>query len=179
MATSPIGIPYPVGADNNDTAAAFLNLVNWLDPVIEGSYTSAEESALAGVQLWTGRRIFNSTRGVWREYKSGAWVDADALVFNAQTGTTYTLVLTDSQGKMITLTNASPITLTIPTNASVAFPVGTVIAISQDGAGQVTIGGAGITFQATPGLKLRAQYSTATLIKKATDTWQVIGDIVA
>jgi hypothetical protein len=100
-------------------------------------------------------------------------------VENAQTGTTYTLVLTDA-GKMVTLTNASAITLTIPTNASVAFPVNTRIDILQYGAGQVTVGGAGVTLNSSGSRKkLTGQYSGASLWKKATDTWVLIGDITA
>jgi hypothetical protein len=96
---------------------------------------------------------------------------------NAQTGTTYTLALTDA-GKMVTLSNASAITLTIPTNASVAFPVDTRIDILQYGAGQVTVGGAGVTIRSSGSkLKLTGQYSGATLWKKDTDEWVLIGDI--
>jgi len=98
---------------------------------------------------------------------------------NAQTGTTYTLVAGDA-GKMITLTNASAITLTIPTNASVAFPVNTRIDLLQYGAGQVTVGGAGVTINSSGSkLKLTGQYSGASLWKKATDTWVLIGDITS
>lgn len=100
-------------------------------------------------------------------------------VENAQTGTTYTLVLGDA-GKMVTLTNASAITLTVPTNASVAFPVNTRIDLLQYGAGQVTVGGAGVTIYSSGSkLKLTGQYSGATLWKKATDTWVLIGDLSA
>ena len=98
---------------------------------------------------------------------------------NAQTGTTYTLALSDA-GKMVTLTNASPITLTIPTNASAAFPINTRIDLLQYGAGQVTIGGAGVTIYSSGSkLKITGQYSGASLWKKATDTWVLIGDLSA
>jgi hypothetical protein len=98
---------------------------------------------------------------------------------NAQTGTTYTLILTDA-GKMVTLTNASAITLTIPTNASVAFPINTRIDLLQYGAGQVTVGGAGVTINSSGAkLKLTGQYSGASLWKKATDTWVLIGDLAS
>ena len=101
------------------------------------------------------------------------------ITFNAQTGTTYTLVAGDVN-KIVTLTNASAITLTVPTNAAVAgFNAGDQINLLQTGAGQVTVGGAGVTINGTPGLKLRAQYSSATLIKRATDTWVLIGDLSA
>lgn len=100
----------------------------------------------------------------------------NTLAINAQTGTTYTLVLTD-RDKLVTLDNASPITLTVPLNSSVAYATGTVVNIQQIGAGQVTVVGAsGVTLNGT-GTKTRAQWSAASLIKTATDTWTLIGDI--
>lgn len=102
-----------------------------------------------------------------------------ALSFNQQTGTTYSPVLTD-RDKIVELNNASAITLTVPLNSSVAFPVGSSITLLQTGAGQVTVAGAGgVTVNGTPGLKLRTQWSFATLIKRATDTWVISGDLSA
>jgi hypothetical protein len=100
------------------------------------------------------------------------------LTTNAQTGTTYTFVLTDANNTMVEMSNASAITATVPLNSSVAFPVGCQINILQTGAGQVTfVGAVGVTVNATPGLKLRAQWSAATLIKRGTDTWVLSGDV--
>lgn len=99
------------------------------------------------------------------------------LATNARTAS-YTLVLTD-QSKIIEVNNAGSTTLTIPADATVAFPVGTYIMVVQTGAGQVTIAGSGFTPNATPGLKLRTQWSTATLIKRGTDSWVVSGDLMA
>ena len=72
-------------------------------------------------------------------------------------------------------------TLTVPTNANVAYPVGSQIMVLQTGAGQTTIAGqtVGVTVNGTPGLKLRTQWSMATLVKRATDTWVVVGDLSA
>lgn len=102
------------------------------------------------------------------------------LPFNAQSGTTYTLALTDA-GDVVTLTNGSAITLTVPLNSSVAFPIGTQVTLAQMGAGQVTVAGAvGVTvYSADSFLKLRTQYSSGTLIKTATNTWLLIGDLAA
>lgn len=101
------------------------------------------------------------------------------IATNAQTGTTYTLVAADD-GKVVEVLNASPITLTIPLDSSVPFTVGTQIIVLQTGAGQITLAGAGgVTVNATPGLKLRAQWSSVTLIKRATNTWVAIGDLSA
>lgn len=104
------------------------------------------------------------------------------LTLNAQTGTTYTFVLTDNRNKLVTASNASAQTYTIPLNSSVAFPTGSMINIIQIGAGQVTIQGASGVTVASNGAtstapKLRVQYSAATLIKVGTDSWYVIGDI--
>jgi hypothetical protein len=105
------------------------------------------------------------------------------LSLNAQTGTTYTFVLADN-GKLVTASNASAQTYSIPTNASVAYPIGTQINIIQIGAGQVTINAvtSGTTTVSSTGAtatapKLRAQFSSATCIKAATDLWYVVGDI--
>jgi hypothetical protein len=98
------------------------------------------------------------------------------LTLNAQTGTTYTPVLADN-GKLVTLSNASAITLTVPTNASVAYATGAQINIQAIGAGQVTVAGdTGVTVNGT-GTKLRTQLSAATLVKLGTDSWTLIGDL--
>jgi hypothetical protein len=104
----------------------------------------------------------------------------ETIPLNAQTGTTYTLVAGDA-GDLVTLTNAAAITLTIPLNSSVAFAIGTQITITQGGAGTVTVAGAvGVTVNSADGdLKLRTQWSAATLIKIATNSWILIGDIKA
>ena len=97
---------------------------------------------------------------------------------NAQTAS-YTLALTDT-AKMVEINNASANTLTIPPAISVNFPLGTNIIVCQTGAGQTTLtAGSGVTLNGTPGLKLRAQWSSATLIKRAADTWLAIGDLSA
>lgn len=97
------------------------------------------------------------------------------VTINAQ-ASNYTLVLTD-QNKMVELSGGG--TLTVPANSSVAFPVGAQINILQTGSSQVTVAGSGATVNGTPGLKLRAQWSSATLVKRATDTWVLVGDLLA
>ena len=105
--------------------------------------------------------------------------ELDNLTLNAQTGTTYTLVLADAH-KLVTLSNGSAITLTVPTNASVAFEIGDQVNLLQLGAGQVTVGGAGVTLRSQGSkLKLNGQYSTATLVKIATDEWVLLGNTAA
>ena len=103
---------------------------------------------------------------------------AKSLTINAQVAS-YTLVIADA-GKQVEVSSASGVTLTVPTNAVAAFPIGTTIIIVQTGAGQITVAGsAGVTVNATPGLKLYGQWSTALLLKRATDTWLFSGDLSA
>jgi hypothetical protein len=106
------------------------------------------------------------------------WQYEGELTLNAQTGTTYTLVLTDS-AKFVTLSNASAITATIPPNSSVAFPTGTQVNLMQLGAGQVTVAaGSGVTLRSAGTLvKTSAQYAVATLLKIDTDTWVLVGNL--
>ncbi len=102
------------------------------------------------------------------------------LLINAQTGTTYTFVLTDG-GKLVTASNGSAQTYTVPPNSSVAFPTGTTITIIGIGAGKVTLAqGSGVTINSLDSEKaINGQHASATLIKTATDTWQLIGNLQA
>jgi hypothetical protein len=97
---------------------------------------------------------------------------------NAQTGTTYTLVAGDLND-LVTLSNASAITLTVPPSV---FSANDVINVSQIGAGQVTFAqGAGVTINSTGATatapKLRVQWSSASVICTASNTFLVVGDI--
>jgi hypothetical protein len=98
----------------------------------------------------------------------------------SQKTASYTLAALTERDSMIEMNSASATTLTVPTNATVAWPIGTSIDILRVGAGAVDVAAAsGVTINATPGLKLRAQWSSATLIKRATDTWVLVGDLSA
>jgi hypothetical protein len=105
------------------------------------------------------------------------------LTLNAQTAT-YTVVLTDNRNKLVTMDVATANDFLIPTNANVAFPIGSVINVIQIGAGKTTIEAVtpGTTTISSTGAtatapELRAQFSAASCIKVATDTWYVVGDI--
>jgi hypothetical protein len=115
---------------------------------------------------------------------STAWTSLDyfggsnTLEFNPETAS-YTLALSDAS-KVVEMNVGSANNLTVPTNGLVPFETGTQITILQTGSGQTTIvASGGVTVNGTPGLKLRAQWSSATLIKRATDTWVAIGDLSA
>lgn len=126
--------------------------------------TTAEVVTLSGTQTLTNKTLTEPFTTV---------------ATNARTAS-YTLVLTD-QSKVIEINNASANTLTIPTNASVPFPIGTYILFIQTGAGQTTITpfDGTVTVNSTPGLKTRTQWSSATIIKRGTNSWVVMGDTVA
>lgn len=130
----------------------------------------------------TSGQLYTANGKTWR-WSGTMWVPVNTAFStvpeNPLTGTSYTLVLTDA-GKMLTLSNAAAIALTIPTNASVPFEVDTRIDLIQWGAGQVTVGGAGVTIRSSGSkLKTAGQYSGATLWKKDTNEWWFGGDIAA
>lgn len=98
---------------------------------------------------------------------------------NDQTGTTYTFVLADKH-RLVTGSNASAQTYTIPPNSSVAYPLGTALQLYQKGAGQITwTAGAGVTIRAPRGAKSGTQYTVSQAIKVAADEWVVGGDVIA
>jgi hypothetical protein len=107
------------------------------------------------------------------------WTEQDdtTLSFNAQTGTTYTLVATDVS-KLVTTSNASPVTVTIPANVFVA---GNQINIQSIGVGLTTISGGSVTITSTGASAsapiLRARYSAATIICTASNVFTVVGDL--
>jgi len=96
----------------------------------------------------------------------------------------YTLVASDAGNILLASNSSTAATLSVPTNASVAFPIGTQITMLQVGSGLITIQAvsSGTTTINSTGAtatapKLRAQYSAASIIKTATDTWYVFGDV--
>lgn len=121
--------------------------------------------------------------------------DGDALVFDSVSGhwkkgpvrvvptvaktADATLALTDA-GKAVEVTKSSGVTITVPPNSSVAFPIGTELEVIQCGPGRVTLAaGVGVTLQARVGLISTAQWGVMRLRKTATDTWIVSGDAAA
>lgn len=107
-------------------------------------------------------------------------LESQLAVLNEQTGTAYTLVLSDAL-KVVGINNAATNTITVPPNASVAFLTGTQIILRQAGTGQTTIAaGAGVTLRSRSAwLRLAGQYAYATLLKVGTDTWELSGDLAA
>jgi len=114
---------------------------------------------------------------------SGMYNGLVTFTTNAQTGTTYTAVSTDQYQVLVTMSNASANAFKIPTNASVAFPVGTCITVLNIGAGTCTISATTsgtttvLSAGATAASPTLAQYKSAACIKTATDNWYVVGAI--
>ncbi len=100
------------------------------------------------------------------------------LDINTQTSATYTLVLADAH-RLVIRSNSSANTVTVPTNTSVAFPVGTQITVVQTGTGTTSIAAAGgVTINsADDATALRVRYSACSLVKIDTNIWLLIGDI--
>ena len=98
---------------------------------------------------------------------------------NQQFGTTYTFLLTDADS-LCMFNNVAAITVTVPPNSSVAFPVGTQIDVTQLNAGKVTFAqGAGVTIVSVAGNKaLSAQYAGGTLVQIGADIWLLIGSLI-
>jgi hypothetical protein len=135
------------------------------------------DTAMVDLKGGTTGQVLSKASGTDLDF---TWIEQDdtTISFNAQTGTTYTLVVADL-GKIVTLSNASGITLTVPPSV---FTTGNIINIQQIGAGQVTLAqGAGVTITSTGATasapKLRAQYSAASIVCTGSNTFTVVGDL--
>ena len=154
---------------------------NWVDAT--DSWTSSEHINLAsGKDLKVnGTAVISSTAGGFIFTDGTQTLEGvPSRTPIVQKTASYTLSSLTERDDLIEMASASAMTLTIPLNSAVAFPIGTSIDILQTSTGQVTIAGdAGVTVNSTPGLKLRTQWSSATLFKRAENTWVVFGDLTA
>jgi len=163
-----------VDADINASAAIAQSKISGLTsdlaakaPLASPTFTGTVTVSASGVAFTDGTQ---TKQGV----PSQTTINSISANYNLSTGG---LTLRDT---MVESTAGSGITVTIPTNATTAYPVGTTIDFLQTGAGQITFAGAsGVTLNGTPGLKTRTQWSSASLFKRATDTWVVLGDLSA
>ena len=156
----------------NDVAGLPILEVYSNGSVIMGDYNSGD-FVLTGNQLGIGTGTPASELHV-----NGAITSNVAM--NNQTATSYTLVIGD-QGKMVNCDNASAITVTVPPNSSVNFPIGAEIGITQVGAGQVSVApGAAVSVTgADAEVKTRVKYSSALITQTGTDHWLVVGDLTS
>ena len=150
---------------------SFLKDTNALEYYDGAAWVGAPVGDITGITTGTDSGLSGGVT-------SGTAVLRLKLEFDAETGTTYTLVA-GNLNQLVTLNNASSITLTVPPSV---FSAGDVINIAQIGAGQVTLAqGAGVTINSTGATatapKLRARYSAASIICTASNTFLVVGDI--
>jgi hypothetical protein len=152
---------------NKPVSTATQSALDLKAPIASPTFTGTVTVAASGVAFTDGTQ---TKEGV----PSRTTINSISANYNLSTGG---LTLRDS---MVESTAASGITVTIPTNATTAYPVGTTIDFLQTAAGQITFAGAaGVTLNGTPGVKTRTQWSSASLFKRATDTWVVLGDLTA
>lgn len=185
IAASASGVPdnLAVGANGQLLVADSTQTlgVKWAtDPVADVVTTAGD--LIYGTAADTVTRLGIGTAGQSLLVNSGAtapeWGNPLKITLNAQTGTTYQLIAGDLN-KLVTLSNASAITLTVPNGI---FTAGQQINVQQIGAGQVSIVSDGTTVLTSTGAtstapKLRAQYSAATIICTSSNNFTVIGDV--
>ena len=146
--------------------------------ITAGTNISVNGSQISVVNDPTFSGVITASAGVAFSDGTQTKQGVPSITTISQKTDSYTLAALTERDTIIEISKASATTLTIPADSTVNFPVGTTLDIIQTGAGQVTIAGAGgVTVNATPGLKLRAQWSSATLLKRAANTWLVFGDL--
>jgi hypothetical protein len=166
----------------SDVDAGFDALAEDVAPLLtpySAGLLSARPVSTVGTPGIAGRSFFaTDTQVLYRDIGTGWLPVGGSQTLIERTSTSSTFALSDSYS-IITLTNASAITVTVPANATVAFPVGTVIDLIQGGAGQVTIAAAGgvtvRSFQSR--VNLAGQYAAGSLVKKDTNTWDLVGNL--
>ena len=135
------------------------------------------DASFVGLKGGTTGQVLSKTSGTDLAF---TWIEQDdtTLSFNAQTGTTYTLVASDS-AKLVTTSNAAAVTVTIPPSV---FSAGNQINVQSIGVGLTSfVAGAGVTITSTGASAaapiLRARYSACTIICTASNVFTVVGDI--
>ena len=162
----------------------YLNTANTVR--FEGATADAHETTLTVADPTADRTITlpdaSGTVALLASPTFTGTVNAAALVapfaIKAQSGTNYTFLAEDA-AKLVTSSNASAQTFTVPPNSSVAFDVGTQIMLQNIGSANCTLAqGSGVTIQSVDSNKeIDGQFAAATLIKTATDTWSLIGSL--
>ena len=165
------------------TSATIGNVSNtefqYLDGVTSAIQTQLNAKAPAATPSFTGGVTVDGSGVIFTDGTQTKAGVPSLTAFTYKTGS-YTLDSLTLRDGVIEVANTSATTITIPLDSAVNYPVGTSIDVIQTSTGQVTIGATGgVTVNATPGLKLRTQWSSATLLKRAANTWIVYGDLTA
>lgn len=130
--------------------------------------------------IYVGEFFWNSTDEILQQRSEIGIVNIGSVSTNVSIETkteSYTLALSDKD-KLIEVDDTVEITITVPPNSDVPFPIGSQILLARYGTGELDIAeGSGVTVLKAVGLKLNTQYSGATLIKRATDEWYLFGDL--
>jgi hypothetical protein len=148
--------------------------------VTAGTNISVSGSQVSVVSNPTFANVVTASSGVAFSDGTQTKVGVPSITVIDQKTASYTLSSLTERDSIIEISNTSATTLTIPADSTVNYPVGTTLDIIQTNTGQVTIANAvGVTINATPGLKLRTRWSSATLLKRAANTWLVYGDLTA
>jgi hypothetical protein len=126
-----------------------------------------------------GQVSYLADTNIVETYDGANWNPIDSVI-NVRTAATanYTLAAGDAGDLLQINSSSGTVTVTVPPDSTYTFPTGSQINVLAIGtASHAIAAGSGVTVNATPGLNLRAQWSSATLIKRAADTWVVIGDL--
>jgi hypothetical protein len=162
--------------DANVTAAKLATDSVTTAKILDLNVTSGK---LAADSVATAKIVNSAVTTAKIADKSVTSAKISAITSTAQT-TAYTFVLGDAE-TLILYTGASPATFTIPTNSSVAFPLGTQINVMQYSSGQLTVAcAAGATLVSEGSkFKTKAIYAIATAIKTETNVWVLVGNLAA
>lgn len=154
-----------VGKDNN---VAYWSTNNPLAPGGEWEFFTPAK----------GWSVGNQADGNMYVYDGSVWITVPAAKVNGQTGANYDAQLSDNNN-LVTMDSVSACTFTVPTNASVAFPIGAILTVVQLNTGQITLTPASgaVTINTPSSLTTRTQYSTVSLAQVAANTWLAAGDL--
>ncbi len=171
---------------DNEVNTVGTDAVIWLQFSGAGTITAGSNISVNGTQVSvvsnpTFANVVTASSGVRfsdNTVQTSAGVPSRTIIVERTASSTIDdLGLID---ELLEVNSSSATTVTLPTNATLAWPIGASMDILQTGTGQVTIAGAaGVTVNATPGLKLRTRWSSCTIMKRGTDSWIVYGDLTA